>query len=83
MLSNPQYTANMVKFIDNSICYSMTDILIAENPSLKASLISLDKINKDFTLKLYINNVAIAFRTNLHFSLYNMIYFKSEATRSR
>lgn len=53
----------MVKFINNIIYCSMTDILIAEKISQEALSASLNEINKEFSLKLYKDNIAITSRT--------------------
>lgn len=36
----------------------------------------LNKIDKEFVLKLYKDGNAIAFKTQIHFSLYNVTYFQ-------
>lgn len=70
----------MVKFINNIICCPMADILNYKKTSQKVLSTSLDKTHGEFTLKLYKDNNFIVFTIQIHFSLYNMTYFKSQAT---
>lgn len=53
---------------------------MAEEISWKALSTSLDKTNKEFTLKLYKNSNAVTFRIQVHSSLYNVTCFKYGAT---
>lgn len=55
LLFNPQYIADIVKFINNTICCSMADVPIAKETSQKALAASLDsnRTEEEFVLKLY------------------------------
>lgn len=81
----------MLHFINITISYSLADKLLSENIkheapvgdvllskyiSHKAPSMSLDKTNVKFALVLYKNSNTIVFKTQVHFSLHNVIYFK-------
>lgn len=46
----------------------------------EAPSVNLDKTNAKFTLALYKDSNIIAFKTQVHFSLSNAIYFEYRAT---
>lgn len=75
LLSNPQYAADIVNFIDTIICYSIADVLslkvksqktllidifLSKNISHEAPSASLNKNSKEFALKLYKDSNAVA-----------------------
>lgn len=49
----------MIKFIDNIIYSLITDMLLTKKIKQKVLSISLNKIIKDFTFKLYKNSNAV------------------------
>lgn len=76
--SDLQFAVDIIKLINIIICYSMADILLFKvidkevlsknvllfkNISYKVSLLSLNKTDKEFALKLYKDNNTIAFKT--------------------
>lgn len=65
----------MVKFINYIICCLIADILDYEETSQKALSASFDKIDRDFTLKLYQNGNSVTSITPIHFFLYDATYF--------
>lgn len=54
---------DIVKFIDNIICYLMVDILNCKEKNQEAPSTSLDKTDGEFTLKLYKDSNFIASTT--------------------
>lgn len=75
-LSDSLYTTNMMKFIDNIICYLIVDVLDWKKASRKALSASLDKTNGEFTLKLYKNSNFIAFTIHIYSSSHNATCFQ-------
>ncbi len=67
--SDPQYAADIVKFIDSIICCSMADI-------------SLNETDEEFALKLYKDSNAIASKTQVHSFSHNATCFKYKAAIS-
>lgn len=57
----------MVKFINNIICYSITNVLNFKKISQEDLLASLKKTDKEFTLKLYKDSITIASKIQIHF----------------
>lgn len=68
-----------MKFIDNIIYCSITDVSNFKKLSQKTLSASLDKINERFTLKLYKDSNIIASQIQIHFFLYNITRFKNGA----
>lgn len=63
MLYNLHYAANILKFINNIICFFIADIIIAKDINQKVLSVKLDKTNNKFILKLYKNSNIIFFKT--------------------
>lgn len=76
LLFNLQYVVDMVKFIDNIICYLMADILDSKETSQKVLSVSLAKTDEEFALKLHKNNNTVASTTQIYFFLHNVTCFK-------
>lgn len=66
----------MMKFINNIACYLITDIILTKKIKQETPSVNLNKIDKDFALKLYKYSNDIAFKTQIYLSLYNITYFK-------
>lgn len=79
LLSDLEYIADMVNFIDSIICCSMGDILASKNMHQEAPLASLNEFNEEFALKLYKNSNFVASKTQYSF-LHNATYFKYGAS---
>lgn len=54
----------------------MTDVSDVEETNHKALLVSLNKIDEEFALKIYKDSNIIASKTQIHSFLHNMTCFK-------
>lgn len=61
--SDPQYIADMVRFINSIISCSMANVLLTKNISQEALSACLNKTDEEFTLKLYKDNNTVAHKT--------------------
>lgn len=66
----------MMKFIDNIVCYLITDISLTKEIKQEVLSASLNKTDADFALKLYKDSNAIASKTQIHSSSHNTTCFK-------